>query len=115
MKNPSDDTNSISRRGFVRTAALAATAVGSGLSLTPTSSRAAAAAGQAATGRPMIGFQAEVTYLLRYGIERFLDDVQTRASVNTLLMHSRLYNGSWAGLDEATNPNGNFGTAHLTR
>ena len=52
----------------------------------------------------MIGFQAEVTYLLQYGIARFLDDVQTRASVNTLMLHCNPFEASWAGLDRASNP-----------
>jgi hypothetical protein len=112
MKNPDDDQNSISRREFVRTAALAATAVGTGLGLKATSGRAATTIDQAAAGKPMIGFQAEVPYLLQYGIARFLDDIQTRASVNTLLLHSSLYEASWAGLDRATTPAGNFATAH---
>ena len=41
MKNPDDKMNSITRREFVRTAALAATAVGTGLGLQATSGRAA--------------------------------------------------------------------------
>jgi hypothetical protein len=113
MKNPDDNRNSISRRDFVRTAALAATAVTTGLASMPASGFAAAPnESQAAPGKPMIGFQAEVPYLLQYGIARFLDDIQTRASVNTLLLHSSLYEASWAGLDRAANPTGNFATAH---
>ena len=112
MKNPSDDKNSISRREFVRSAAMAATAVGSGLGLMSPSTRAASAAGPATAAKPMIGFQAEVTYLLQYGIGRFLDDVQTRANVNTLFLHSNPFEASWTGLDQAANPTGNFATAH---
>jgi hypothetical protein len=115
MKNQNAETNSISRRDFVRTAALAATAVASGLALTPVSTRAAdapAAAAPAPTAdKPMIGFQAEVSYLLQYGIARFLDDVQNRANVNAIFLHSNPYSASWAGID----PNaatGNFVTAH---
>ena len=112
MKNPGDDANSISRRDFVRTAALAATAVTSGLALTPRTGHAAAVEGQAMAGKPMIGFQAESSYLLQYGIGRFLDDVQARANVNTLFLHTNLFDASWAGLDKAANPTGNFATAH---
>ena len=81
-----NNQNSISRRDFVKTASLAATAVTTGLGLEPMSVRAAADA-PAAPAKIMIGFQAEVTYLLQYGIARFLDDVQNRASVNTLMLH----------------------------
>jgi hypothetical protein len=110
MNNPNDGENAFSRRDFVRTAALAATAVTSGLELLPARLRAADDA--AAPGKPMIGFQAEVNYLLQYGINRFLDDVQTRASVNAIFLHSNLYEASWAGLDRAANPLGNFAAAH---
>ena len=107
-----NDEGSISRRDFVKTASLAATAITTGLALEPTSARAAAADAQPAPAKPMIGFQAEVTYLLQYGIARFLDDVQTRASVNTLMLHCNPFEASWAGLDRASNPLGNFATAH---
>ena len=60
----------------------------------------------------MIGFQAEVTYLMQYGIARFLDDVQNRASVNTLDAAPQSVRGFVAGLDRASNPTGNFVTAH---
>jgi hypothetical protein len=78
----------------------------------PTSGRAASTEGPAAAGKPMIGFQAEVPYLLQYGIVKFLDDVQTRANVNTLFLHANPFEVSWSGLDRAANPNGNFATAH---
>src|SRR5665213_1448898 len=113
MKNtPDTDTNAITRRNFVRTAALTATAVGSGLGLAPTGGHAATANDSAAAGTPMIGFQAEVTYLLQYGIARFLDDVQTRASVNTLFLHANPFEASWAGLDRSAGTEANFATAH---
>ena len=81
--------------------------------LTPATSEAAAATQpQPAAAKPMIGFQAEDSYLLQYGIARFLDDVQTRASVNTLFLHCSPYSPSWNGLDKSTNPSGNFATAH---
>jgi hypothetical protein len=102
MNTPAQDTNSITRRDFVRTAALAATAVGTGLGLAPTGGRAAPA-DPAAGGPPMIGFQAEVSYLMEYGIARFLDDVQARASVNTLFLHADPFEAS---------ADGNFVTAH---
>jgi hypothetical protein len=101
---------SISRRNFVKSASLAATAMTTGLALNPP--LAAAADPPTAPMKPMIGFQAEVTYLLQYGIVKFLDDVQTRASVNTLMLHANPFEASWAGLDKATNPVGNFATAH---
>jgi hypothetical protein len=115
-----NDKSSISRRDFVKTASLAATAVTTGLGLEPGSARAAAApaTGTPATSAPapqakiMIGFQAEVTYLLQYGIARFLDDVQNRAGVNTLMLHCNPFQASWAGLDRAGNSAGNFVTAH---
>jgi len=103
-----NNEGSISRRDFVKAASLAATAVTTGLALNPASGSAATTA----PAIPMIGFQAEVTYLLQYGIARFLDDVQTRASVNTLMLHGNPFEASWAGLDKATNPTGNFATAH---
>jgi hypothetical protein len=107
-----DDKSSISRREFVKAASLAATAVTAGLSLDPASGAAATPEPQPSPSKPMIGFQAEVTYLMQYGIARFLDDVQTRASVNTLMLHCNLFEASWAGLDRAANPAGNFVTAH---
>lgn len=113
MNTPSNEKNAISRREFVRTAAVAATAVGTGLGFTATSARAANSAAETpGTPPPMIGFQAEVSYLLQYGIARFFDDVQARASVNTLFLHANLFEASWAGLDRATNPAGHFATAH---
>jgi len=102
----------ISRRDFVRTAALAAGAVSSGIALTPDSADAAVPAAEPPAAKPMIGFQAESSYLLQYGIARFFDDVQTRANVNTLFLHCNLYEPSWAGIDRAANPAGNFATAH---
>lgn len=111
MNTPSNHAPSISRREFVRTATVAATAVGAGLGLTPATSHAATPV-ESQPAQPMIGFQAEVTYLLEYGIARFLDDVQTRASVNTLFLHCNLFEPSWSGLDRATNPTGNFATPH---
>jgi hypothetical protein len=104
----------VSRRDFVKTASLAATAMTTGLALKPESGLAAVpdTQGAAAKPTPMIGFQAEVTYLLQYGIAKFLDDVQTRASVNTLMLHGNPFEASWAGLDKASNPVGNFATAH---
>jgi hypothetical protein len=113
MNTPSNDSHSISRRQFVRTAALAATAVGSGLGLTQTGVRAASTPeDRSSAAKPMIGFQAEVSYVLQYGIARFLDDIQTRASVNTLFLHAVPFEASWAGLDKAANAVGNFATAH---
>lgn len=109
MTSSNDDPISLSRRDFLRTAAWAATAGASGLGLDAVGAEDGPGA---PAGAPMIGFQAEVTYLLSYGIARFLDDVQTRASVNTLFLHSNLYEASWAGLDRASNPAGNFATAH---
>jgi hypothetical protein len=108
--NDMNSTNPISRRDFVKTASLAATAVTTGLGLEPMISRATDA--PAAPAKIMIGFQAEVTYLMQYGIARFLDDVQNRASVNTLMLHCNPFDASWAGLDRASNPTGNFVTAH---
>jgi hypothetical protein len=104
MKSPDNESTAISRRDFVRTATVAATAVTSGLGLAPVSGRAASAGDPAAPGKTMIGFQAEVTYVLQYGIARFLDDVQARAAVNTLFLHANTF--------EASQPGGNFATAH---
>ncbi len=107
-----NDKTAISRRDFVKTASLAATAVTTGLGVERASVRAAASDAPAAPPKIMIGFQAEVTYLLQYGIARFLDDVQNRAGVNTLMLHCNPFEASWAGLDRATNAAGNFVTAH---
>ena len=41
-----------------------------------------------------------------FGVERFLDDVQSRADVNALFLHGDLYNASWNGLDKASIPSG---------
>ncbi|HWA08637.1 MAG TPA: twin-arginine translocation signal domain-containing protein [Opitutaceae bacterium] len=112
MNTPDNDrTHSITRRDFVRTAALAATAVGSGLTLASSTARAAAETAPGVTP-PMIGFQAEVSYILQYGINKFLDDVQTRASVNMLFLHAAPFEVSYAGLDRSKNPDGNFAAAH---
>ena len=67
----SNNEGSTSRREFVKAASLTAAAVTTGLALTPMSD----AAPVAAPAKTMVGFQAEVTYLLQYGIARFLDDV----------------------------------------
>ena len=109
-----NDEGTISRRDFVKSASLAATAITTGFALTPANGLAAAPEPQAAPAKPipMIGFQAEVTYLLQYGIAKFLDDVQTRANVNTLMLHGNPFEASWAGLDKASNPTGKFATAH---
>jgi hypothetical protein len=107
-----NDERSISRRSFVKSASLAATAFTTGLALQPRSGFAATAEPQVAPAKLMIGFQAEVNYLLQYGIAQFLDDVQNRASVNTLMLHCNTFEPSWAGLDRASNPLGNFVTAH---
>ncbi len=114
MKND----GAISRREFVKAASATATAIGAGLALSSASGLAAAAEtegmAQAVAAKPvmMVGFQAEVGYLLEYGIARFLDDVQTRANVNTLMLHGNPFEASWAGMDKAANPLGNFATAH---
>lgn len=113
------DRNDLSRRDFVRKAALAATAVTTGLAAT-TGSRAMAAEARPASAmppfapgfKPMIGFQAEISYVLQYGVAKFLDDLQTRASVNTLHLHISPFEASWSGLDRAKNPTGNFATAY---
>jgi hypothetical protein len=112
MNTPDADSNPISRRAFVRTASLTAAAATAGLGLAPATEWAAPGPDPLPGDRPMVGFQAEVTYLLQYGVGRFLDDVQTRASVNTLFLHSNLFEPSWAALDRTTNPTGNFATAH---
>ena len=106
------DPTPLSRRDFVKTASLAATAVAAGVALSPRTARAQGAAAAAPSDRPMVGFQVEVPYILRYGVNRFLDDVQTRASVNTLFLHGSPYDASWAGLDKAQHPLGNFAAAH---
>ena len=41
-----------------------------------------------------------------------LFDIQNRANVNTLTMRCTPFEASWAGLDKATSPEGNFATAH---
>jgi len=111
MKNE----RSISHRNFVKSASLAATAITTGLALKPGIGFAATVESQLVPANLMIGFQAEVKYLLQYGIERFLDDIQNCASVNTLMLHCNLFEPSWAGLDRASNPLSNFVTAHPRR
>ncbi len=115
MNNSPPDSTLISRRDFVRTTALAAGALSSGVALS-SNARAADAVDapvpKIAVVKPMIGFQAESSYLLQYGIARFFDDVQTRANVNTLFLHCNLYEPSWAGTTRAAQAAGNFATAH---
>jgi hypothetical protein len=106
MTTPDDGTNSLTRRDFVRTAALTATALGSGLGLAPTG-KADPVSTFGSASKPLVGFQAEVPYLLEYGIEKFLDDVQTRASVNAVFLHFNMFEAS---LDPARQ--GEFATAH---
>jgi hypothetical protein len=105
------DEGSISRRDFVKAASLAATAVTTGFGLEPMSARAAAPDAQPTLAKPLIGIQVEVNFL-QNNLVKFLDDVQTRSSVNTLMMHCVPFEASWAGLDRASNPLGNFATAH---
>jgi hypothetical protein len=102
MPTPGENGNSMSRRDFIRTAAVAA-AVASEFTFAPASSRAADP--PVAADKPFIGFQAEVTYVLQYGISRFLDDIQTRANVNAILLHADPF-------APAKSPAGNFATAH---
>ncbi|HTB61963.1 MAG TPA: hypothetical protein VK737_00110 [Opitutales bacterium] len=112
MDQLTPNKNTISRREFVRTTALAAGAVSTGLALPSTRVAEDAPTPKPAVTKPMIGFQAESSYLLQYGIARFFDDVQTRANVNTLFLHCNLFQPSWEGLDRSTSPAGNFATAH---
>ena len=95
MKNQ----GSISRRDFLKETTLAATAVTTGLARNSATGQTATPAPQGAPAQTMVGFQAEVSYLMQYGIVRFLDDVQTRANVNTLMLHADPFEPSWAGLD----------------
>jgi hypothetical protein len=107
------DEGSISRRNFVKSASLAATAITTGLGLEPMSAAAAPGVPDAQPTLPktLIGIQVEVNSLGN-NLVQFLDDVQTRASVNTLMMHCVPFEASWAGVDRASNPLGNFATAH---
>jgi hypothetical protein len=90
--------NPVSRRDFVKASSLAATAVSAGLAMEPAGAGAAdTGATPAPAAKPMIGFQAEVTYLLQYGVARFLDDVQTRAGVNTLMLHGNPFEAARDG------------------
>ena len=107
MKNE----GSVSRRDFVKAASLAATAITTGLGLEPMSASAAAPDAQPTLAKPLIGIQVEVNSL-QNNLVKFLDDVQTRSSVNTLMMHCVPFEASWAGLDRTSNPLGNFATAH---
>ncbi|MGA2231392.1 MAG: twin-arginine translocation signal domain-containing protein [Tepidisphaeraceae bacterium] len=108
MTNSNIETDSVSRRDFMRTAALAAAAV---TELSLASQTLAADDTQpavASSDKPLIGFQAEVSYLLSYGIAAFLDDVQTRANVNAVFLHSNLFAPSKGG----PNGPGSFAAAH---
>jgi hypothetical protein len=109
MRDHMNHEGPISRRDFVKTASLAATAVTTGLGLEPMSARAPAP--QPALAKPLIGIQVEVNFL-QTNLVKFLDDVQTSSGVNTLMMHCVPFEASWAGLDRASNPLGNFATAH---
>src|ERR1035437_9286990 len=82
------DEGSISRRSFVKSASLAATAITTGLGLEPMSAAAApdVPAAQPTLPKTLIGIQVEVNSLGN-NLVQFLDDVQNRASVNTLMMH----------------------------
>ena len=102
---------SITRRDFVKTASLATTALTTGLGLDPMIARAAAPDTQPALPKTLIGIQVEVNSL-QNNLVKFLDDVQSRSSVNTLMMHCVPFEASWAGLDKTANPLGNFATAH---
>ena len=102
---------SITRRDFVKTASLATTALTTGLGLDPMIARAAAPDTQPALPKTLIGIQVEVNSLQNNPV-KFLDDVQSRSSVNTLMMHCVPFEASWAGLDKTANPLGNFATAH---
>ncbi len=110
--------DSFSRRDFVKVASLAGTAITSGLGLSPARARAAPAdaqpgpAGNSTPAKPLVGFQAEVPYVIGFGVERFLDDVQSRAAVNALFLHGDLYNASWNGVDKASHPAGKFAAAN---
>jgi hypothetical protein len=103
--------DSISRRDFVRSAALTA-AVASGLQVAMPQSNAQTRPQQQAESKWMIGFQAEVSYVMQYGVVRFLDDIQNRASVNTLMLHAVPFEASFAGIERGSNALGNFATAH---
>ena len=63
------EEGSITRRDFVKSASMAATAAATGFTLKPESVDAATP--QAAADKIMIGFQAEVSYVLKYGITHF--------------------------------------------
>ncbi|HVW22421.1 MAG TPA: twin-arginine translocation signal domain-containing protein [Opitutaceae bacterium] len=103
----------LSRRDFVKTASLAATVLGSGLSARAQPAEAPRAPGDfSRLGRPLVGFQAEVAYVVKYGVARFLDDVQERASVNALFLHGDPFAASWDGLDRTREALGEFGAAH---
>jgi hypothetical protein len=100
------DRSPLSRRDFVKTASLAASAVGV-LGMASEAARAQSPPAADSASKPLIGFQAEVPYLLEYGIERFLDDVQTRANVNAIFLHANMYAPS-----RAPGRSGEFATAH---
>ncbi len=109
MQNPPQNPTPSPAGKFLYTAAAVA-AVASDLTLAPLAARAADT--PAPTEKILIGFQAEVTYILQYDIARFFDDIQTRASVNAIFLHGNPFEASWAGLNKATTPLGNFAAAH---
>ena len=84
METSGQNSNPLSRREFIGTA-VAVAAVASELTLAPLTALAAETG--PSTEKILIGFQAEVTYILQYGVARFFDDVQTRASVNAIFLH----------------------------
>jgi len=97
-------TDGFTRREFVKAASLAAAAITAGVGMEQAEGDAASPAPELAREKPMIGFQAEVTYVMQYGIARFLDDVQNRASVNTLMLHCNLFEANAAGDFVAAHP-----------
>jgi hypothetical protein len=106
MQNAREEGGWVSRRDFMRSAALAAVAAEIGFAqVSRGAPETQPAAANPMAGKPMIGFQAEVAYVLQYGIARFLDDIQTRASVNTLFLHANPFAPSRDGA-------GNFAAAH---
>ncbi|HVS70006.1 MAG TPA: hypothetical protein VHQ47_01985 [Phycisphaerae bacterium] len=101
----------MTRRGFLKTAAVAAAAVELGGAAAGTAEGQATAPAIVPSDKVLIGFQAEVSYVLNYGIGAFLDDIQNRASVNVLMLHAVPFVESRAAGGDRT-ALGNFAAAH---
>lgn len=102
----------VSRRGFLKGVAGVGVVAGVGGEVMGQATGAGTQAGAAAKEGVMVGFQAEVDYVMRFGVGKFLDDVQTRAGVNALFLHAVPFVASFAGRERGAGALGEFAAAH---